>query len=81
MFDKLKEQACLVLETEYDELTSKVGISISNLSLYQEIMKKRAKIEPAVLKFKEYNAVQEEILKLEPMLNNEPELKEMVEEE
>ncbi len=76
MFDKLKE-----LETEYDELTSKVGESISNLSLYQEMMKKRAKIEPAVLKFKEYKGVVEEILKLEPMLNNEPELKEMVEEE
>ncbi|MDI6735499.1 MAG: peptide chain release factor 1 [bacterium] len=76
MFDKLKE-----LETEYDELTSKIGESITNLPLYQEMMKKRAKLEPAVLKFKEYKGIEEEILKLEPMLNNEPELKEMVEEE
>lgn len=78
MFDKLKE-----LETEYDELTSKIGESVTNLPLYQEIMKKRAKIEPVVFKFKEYKGVEEEILKLEAMLNEgmEQEMKEMVEEE
>ncbi|MEW6608326.1 MAG: peptide chain release factor 1 [bacterium] len=78
MFEKLKE-----LETEYEKLTSQIEENVTNLSLYQEIMKKRAKIEPFVLKFREYKTVEEEIAKLSVMLNEalEPELKEIAEEE
>jgi len=78
MFEKLKE-----LEKEYEKLTSEMGNNVTNISLYQEIVKKRANIELPVLKFKEYKNVEEEILKLESMLNDglEPEMKEMVEEE
>lgn len=78
MFEKLK-----ILEKEYEELTSEVEKSVTNVPLYQKIMKKRAKIEPTVLKFKEYKKVEEEIAKLSSMLNDglELEMKEMIEEE
>jgi peptide chain release factor 1 len=78
MFDKLTQ-----LEKEYEDLTSEMERNVTNISLYQQVMKKRAKIEPIVLKFKEYKNVEEEIAKLEPMLNDglEPEMKEMIEEE
>lgn len=78
MFEKLK-----ILEKEYEELTSEVEKGVTNVPLYQNIMKKRAKIEPTVLKFKEYKKVEEEIAKLSSMLNDglEPEMKEMIEEE
>ncbi|MEW6096574.1 MAG: peptide chain release factor 1 [bacterium] len=78
MFEQLKK-----LEKEYEELTSEIEKNVTNIPLYQDIMKKRAKIEPLVLKFKEYKNVEEEIAKLYTMLNDtlEPEMKEMVEEE
>lgn len=78
MFEKLIE-----LEKEYEDLTNEMGRNVTNLPLYQKMMKKRAKIEPIVLKFKEYKNVEEEIAKLLPMLNDglEPEMKEMIEEE
>lgn len=78
MFEKLKE-----LEKEYEELTSKMEESITHIPLYQEIMKKRAKIEPMVLKFNEFKKIEEEIAKLEPMVNDrlEIEMKEMIEDE
>lgn len=78
MFEKLKE-----LEKEYEELTTEIEKNITNIPVYQNLMKKRAKIEPIVLKFKEYKNVVEEISKLKPMLNDgvEPEMREMIEEE
>jgi len=78
MFERIKE-----LEKEYEELTSEMGKSVTNIPQYQEIMKKRSKIEPIVLKFNEYKKITEEIAKLEPMINDglDIEMKEMIEEE
>jgi len=78
MFEKLKK-----LEKEYEELTSEMEKSVTNIPLYQEIMKKRAKIEPLVLKFNEYKKIAEEITKLKSMVDDEleREIKEMIEEE
>lgn len=78
MFEKLKE-----LEKEYEKLTSEIGENVTHIPLYQEIMKRRSKIEPMVLKFNEYKRIEKEIIKLEPMLNDglDLEMKEMIKEE
>lgn len=68
MLEKLKQ-----IETEYDDLTNKISDtqSMSDISLYQKMLKRRANIEPIALILKRINLIESEISSLNQMLKQE----------